>query len=98
MPEAHDISLCGTCRYSPDCAFHEDHKFTVFHCEEFQFEEVPLRKVEERIGVAANAGADDSSVRTGNSRYRGLCTDCENHASCVFVKPEGGVWHCEEYR
>ncbi len=29
---------------------------------------------------------------------RGLCSICEGREACTFVKPEGGVWHCEEYR
>lgn len=29
---------------------------------------------------------------------RGLCVNCENRHTCEFVKPNGGVWHCEEYR
>ena len=29
---------------------------------------------------------------------KGLCINCANRNSCQFVKPEGGVWHCEEYR
>lgn len=29
---------------------------------------------------------------------KGLCVNCENRHTCEFVKPDGGVWHCEEYR
>ena len=28
----------------------------------------------------------------------GLCVNCENRDTCKLRKPEGGVWHCEEYR
>jgi hypothetical protein len=28
----------------------------------------------------------------------GLCSTCENSETCTFQKPEGGVWHCEEYK
>ncbi|MEI9476493.1 MAG: hypothetical protein WCO26_07950 [Deltaproteobacteria bacterium] len=31
-------------------------------------------------------------------KHRGLCTICEDHGVCTYPKPEGGVWHCEEYR
>ena len=31
-------------------------------------------------------------------KHRELCTICEDKNVCVFPKPEGGVWHCEEYR
>jgi len=29
---------------------------------------------------------------------KGLCINCENRNTCKFIKPNGGVWHCEEYR
>jgi hypothetical protein len=29
---------------------------------------------------------------------RGLCTSCELLKTCTFIKPESGVWRCEEYR
>jgi NADH-quinone oxidoreductase subunit E len=29
---------------------------------------------------------------------KGLCVNCENRHTCEFMKPDGGVWHCEEYR
>lgn len=28
---------------------------------------------------------------------KGLCVNCANRQTCLFPKPEGGVWHCEEY-
>ena len=34
--------------------------------------------------------ADPGSVR-------GLCATCAKRSSCAFQRPEGGVWHCEEY-
>ncbi|MFC1733170.1 NAD(P)H-dependent oxidoreductase subunit E [candidate division KSB1 bacterium] len=27
-----------------------------------------------------------------------ICINCENRLTCKFIKPEGGVWHCEEYK
>jgi len=29
---------------------------------------------------------------------KGLCINCENRHTCEFTKPNGGIWHCEEYR
>jgi hypothetical protein len=28
----------------------------------------------------------------------GICSNCDNCRTCVFPKPEGGIWHCEEYQ
>jgi hypothetical protein len=31
------------------------------------------------------------------TELRGLCINCANRKRCLYPKPEGGVWHCEEY-
>ena len=46
-------------------------------------------------GPSPGADSDDED---DFARYRGLCSNCEERRSCAFPKPEGGVWHCEEYR
>ncbi|UCD75549.1 MAG: hypothetical protein JSV91_01265 [Phycisphaerales bacterium] len=28
---------------------------------------------------------------------KGLCVNCEHRSACVYPKPPGGIWHCEEY-
>ena len=30
-------------------------------------------------------------------RFKGLCMNCDNRFDCLLPRPEGGVWHCEEY-
>jgi hypothetical protein len=30
-------------------------------------------------------------------KFKGLCLNCENRKTCIFSKPEEGVWRCEEY-
>jgi hypothetical protein len=30
-------------------------------------------------------------------KYAGLCSNCEKREACTYVKPEGGVWRCDEY-
>ena len=62
-------------------------------------------------GPSPGAGSPGASARPTDSpaptsagdedefaRYKGLCGNCEDRRSCTFPKPEGGVWHCEEYR
>lgn len=36
-------------------------------------------------------GADDVG------QLKGLCVNCANREVCRHPKPEGGVWHCEEF-
>ena len=28
---------------------------------------------------------------------KGICINCDNRHTCKFIKPNDGVWHCEEY-
>ncbi len=32
------------------------------------------------------------------ARFKGLCMNCDHRFECMLPRPEGGVWHCEEYR
>jgi hypothetical protein len=34
---------------------------------------------------------------TERVKLTGLCMNCENRRVCTHPKPEGGVWHCENY-
>lgn len=27
-----------------------------------------------------------------------LCASCRNNEICTYPKPEGGVWHCKDYK
>jgi len=85
--------LCSTCANAPDCAFLKNKKKAVFECEEFEIagrdgEQKPLKAKR----TAASAQGNDEA-----GKLIGLCCNCKNRATCVFPKPEGGVWHCEEY-
>ena len=31
------------------------------------------------------------------SELPGLCRNCARLVDCTYPKPEGGVWHCDEY-
>lgn len=90
------ISLCSSCRHNTACTFQEDRQTPAFFCEEFEIDPRPLTKkagieiVES--GPSAAAGKDDSS------EFIGLCSNCDNRKTCEYPKPEGGIWHCEEYQ
>jgi len=88
--------LCSTCKHAPTCTFPGDLQKPAFYCEEFEIEITPAGKSAgdgtSRSTTSSVAGAEDSSGLIG------LCRDCENRQTCVFPKPEGGIWHCEEYQ
>ena len=85
---AHERSLCPSCDPPGPCAMVADKDQPVHHCEEYQPSVAPSRQREN--GRPQEPPYDWES-------YRGLCVTCGNRASCTFPKPEGGVWHCEEF-
>ena len=91
--------LCMTCENAPTCMFPKDPDWPVFFCELF----------ESRVSLPVEAAGVDSASAIGPStiespglevppEFKGLCCDCSNRSTCTFMKPEGGVWHCEEYQ
>ena len=84
--------LCSTCENAPDCVFPRAPGKAIFHCEEFDGGEP------RPAGQAGQQSPEASVSRKKNSvKFIGLCSNCDNRTTCVFPKPEGGVWHCEEY-
>jgi hypothetical protein len=93
--------LCSTCRHAGSCTYQSDPKRPVLSCEEFEIETGEPARVSGSdvlsacpTDTPALAGAGDED---DFARYKGLCGNCEQRKSCTFPKPEGGVWHCEEY-
>jgi len=88
--------LCSNCKNAPFCTFPRDPDKPTFYCEEFEIEEpTPIRTTREERPQATEPYVAEGKDST---RFTGLCSDCENRQTCVFPEPEGGVWHCEEYR
>ncbi|MBN2378561.1 hypothetical protein JXM67_02005 [candidate division WOR-3 bacterium] len=81
--------LCSTCKNAKDCVFPRSVEHPIMHCDEFVGYEGPRTKAIPRI-------AKPSSKE--EVEFKGLCRNCENRHHCVFPKPAGGVWHCDEYR
>jgi len=89
--------LCSTCRNAPVCTFRRDSQNPSLYCEEFEIDTDPLVKTalnDDPVAnnVSVNPGKEDSN------KFTGLCKNCDNRMTCIFPKPEGGIWHCEEYR
>ena len=82
--------LCSTCKHAETCAGRSTLEHPIFFCEMFEVE-VP------RPTLALAAGPEPSE-RPESSEYKGLCVNCENRDTCTITKPEGGIWHCEEYQ
>ncbi len=88
--------LCSNCKNASSCTFPRDPDKPAFYCEEFEIEKPsPTRTTREEKPQAAKPHVTEGKDST---KFIGLCSDCENRQTCVFPKPEGGVWHCEEYQ
>jgi len=78
--------LCCTCDHARRCRAVGTAEHPVFFCEEF---------AARRNGHTADATAATQETSTAE---HGLCAYCDDRGTCQAVRPEGGVWHCEEYR
>jgi len=58
----------------------------------------PPREKNEREAEEAGARPSKPSEKKAVERFKGLCMNCDNRFECQLPRPEGGVWHCEEYR
>lgn len=95
--------LCSCCKEASTCTFPREPGRPVWECEEFNgILPPPLGRTSLSRSVSSipPRGVLDEPIPPSLDPLpgRGLCTNCENRATCTFPKPEGGVWHCEEYR
>jgi hypothetical protein len=89
--------LCSTCRNDPTCTYPRDPKRPVTQCEEFDGELSAPRNPTERSDPPFGS-FELRSRWEEKHKYAGLCIICDNREICTFPRPEGGVWHCGEYR
>ncbi|MDI6762018.1 MAG: hypothetical protein QME83_03200 [Thermodesulfobacteriota bacterium] len=92
------LGLCSCCSCAPACTYPRDSGRPVLQCDEFDGISPPLNqmmKCVEKPSVNRFSGPipDAQSL----SILRGLCAYCDGLNTCTYPKPEGGVWHCEEY-
>ena len=84
--------VCSACKYDPACIYEAGSNSVILQCE--QFEMAPPVPVARPTSAQPRALAGNGTDTNG---YAGLCSNCENRETCVYPKPEGGVWRCEEY-
>ena len=93
------LGLCSYCKSAPNCTFTRDPNRPVCECDEF----VGFTYASVGIPNQKNASLKHLSKNPLPSEdpfhlYKGLCSQCEERANCIYPKPEGGVWHCDEFR
>ena len=82
--------LCLTCKFDPDCIYESWSDRAILQCEQFEMRVVQSPAPAVPILSAAPRARESKT-------YPGLCSNCENRETCIYPKPEGGIWRCEEY-
>jgi len=93
LPSARQYrDLCSTCRHAEACGSRSSPEHPILFCELFEVSGPAAAATEPA------ASPERAASRQGAVENKGLCANCENLETCTMVRPEGGVWHCEEYR
>jgi hypothetical protein len=79
------------------CTFPSDRRRPVFDCEGFETEAPEPVQFSGSDVMSAGPRPDADPEGDALARYKGLCGNCESRDGCMYPRPEGGVWHCEEY-
>ena len=82
--------LCMSCNNALNCAYIQNSDQQILQCEEYEgYSEPLIRTADTKAGL---------QPKKMSGKFKGLCMDCENNETCMFAKPEEGVWHCSEYQ
>jgi len=85
-----------TCDYARNCTYPWDVDSPVWQCEEFEVCEAPLEKTSVSSFLAeASAKSRPDIDENEEVKFKGLCLNCENRKTCIFPKPEEGVWRAK---
>jgi hypothetical protein len=85
------LDLCGICVSGPGCMNRGTRIKPKLFCEQFEVELAPEPAWED----ADPPARPENTIADGP--LRGLCCNCDNRSHCTITKPEGDIWHCEEY-
>ena len=88
-------NLCVNCKYKQNCNYRKQTKENIIFCEEYEIEKIPSLK--SRHKKESEQSGKSNTAENKKLRFNGLCINCANRFNCTHPKPEGGVWHCEDY-
>jgi len=90
--------ICSICKNTPTCVIPRDPNRPLLYCDEYELSK-PVPKSIQTVLISSYAAKvkNKSEEAKGSESYKGLCKLCDKLETCTFPKPEGGVWHCEEY-
>jgi hypothetical protein len=75
-------SLCDTCRCAKVCMFYDYDLKPTDECKSY---------------IPVQPEAPQSTTTPPGKLLAGLCVNCSQRFTCTYDRPEGGVWHCEDY-
>ena len=84
--------VCSACEHDTECIYEAISGGVFLQCE--QFELASPAPVAHPTSAQAYAFFRNEKETNG---YAGLCSNCDNRSTCIYPKPEGGVWRCDEY-
>ena len=91
--------ICAACQHDSDCTYLRDFDHPPLQCEQFEmFLPTPDVASPRAVSKPKRMEGIRSPKDSPPPRSLGLCSSCIHQASCTYSKPEGGVWHCEEYQ
>jgi hypothetical protein len=92
MSNTEAAGVCAACKYDPDCICQATSVGVILQCDQFEL------GFGEPVVAPAQTIARPAFHPGGSTNGRlGLCSNCEHREACIYPKPEGGVWRCEEY-
>ena len=90
--------LCLFCKNANECEFPRDPEQPILHCDEFEGMRIDAGDLSRRKVTLKDPISPANEVKNSEEGVvLGLCRNCSKLKTCTFPKPEGGVWHCEEY-
>jgi hypothetical protein len=92
-----NLGLCSTCNNAPGC-YYRARRGPALFCELFDGYAPPAELFSsERAARPADLSMPHRAAAEVTPRHAGLCMNCEHRHTCTYPKPEGGIWHCEDY-
>ena len=91
--------ICLLCKNDATCIYPRNSGRPVTECAEFEGYFLSRPESADNPRTAPDNGAGLArQLHNDCGPFLGLCVNCEDRETCIYPKPEGGVWRCEEYR
>lgn len=84
--------LCRDCSNADTCTFPRDPSRPIRSCDEF--EELAFPPTASSVARPVRSLVREDPAKA--TELKGLCKECALRFTCVYPKPLGGVWHCDE--